>query len=69
MNQAQIIETIMAGVISLLNVIVLFALGRATAAMDRLYDKIDGKDGIERRLTTLEARVHSCPTCRESTER
>lgn len=53
--------------LSLLNLIIIFMLGRATLAMDKLYDKIDGKDGLEHRLTALEARIRACKSCREST--
>ena len=57
------------GVVSLLNLLTLFMLGRATSSMDKLADKIDGKDGLNQRLTRLEERVHSCPTCRNATEK
>lgn len=63
-----ILGCVVSGIIALLNLITIFMVGRAAASMDKLAEKIDGKDGLNQRVTALEAKFHSCPTCREATE-
>jgi hypothetical protein len=53
-------ETIVGGIIALLNLVILFEINRLNEEIVRLRTLSD-------RITKIETEIRSCPSCREST--
>ena len=57
--------TLVGCVIALLNMLILFELNRMNNAIVELDRKINGEKGLSPRLTALEVKFQTCPTCRK----